>query len=95
MSRRNTVYPQLDLGRWAPGNRWELTISVDHGGNITGAAAAHIGPGPRASTVDDWNVASIDVRPFDDLLDQLRNLCIEAAAAGVQLRLPGMSHRNG
>ena len=95
MSRKNTVYPQIDLGRWSPGNRWEITLSVDHGGNITGAAAQHCGPGPQSQNADDWNVASTYIRPFDDLMGQIRNLAIEAAAQGVQLRLPGISHRNG
>lgn len=95
MARKNTVYPQIDLGRWAPGNRWEVTLSVDYGGNITGAGACHCGPGPQPQQADDWTVAHSDIRPFEDLMGQIRNLCIEAAAMGVQLRLPGMSHRNG
>jgi len=89
MARKNTVYPQVDLGRWSPGNRWVVELHIDNGGNIVRMIGSHVGPGP-AARVEDWTTHQLDVRPFDDLLAQLRTTCIEAAAAGVQLRLPGM-----
>lgn len=92
MSRKHIVYPQIDLARWSPGNRWQVSLSIDHGGNVTEIWAMHFSPGPTPKSLDDLHSHRADVRPFDDLLAQIRTACIEAAANGVQERLPGMAN---
>ena len=87
-SRSKITYPQIDFGRWQPGNAWTVSMHIDNGGNVTSIEATHTGPGPRSQKLDNVGYHQTDVRPFDDLLAQIRAACIEAAAEGHQMKLP-------
>lgn len=87
-SRNKTTYPVIDLGRWQPGNAWIVSAHIDNSGNVTELEVTHTGPGPKSHNLDYIGYHSHKVRPFDDLLAQIRFACIEASGSGEQMRLP-------
>lgn len=80
------VAPQIPLDRWERGNVWHVLLTVDNCGNITKLRARHYVTPVDSSPVGE---AETDVYPFNDLLGQIKAICIEAAVSGVQLTLPG------